>query len=95
MLTIIIEDSKIHQGIFPGPGTIKSDGTASNKQPKSEFEWMIAHRLFANEEAYADIFAKSTVTPKGRLQWINKVKNRLTQFVRFSIFLPKFDILWF
>ena len=83
MLTIIIEDVKIHQGLFPGPGTTRGDGTGSNKQPKSEFEWTVAHRLFMNHETYADIFARSTTTPKERQQWITKVKNRLTQFVVF------------
>jgi hypothetical protein len=78
MLSIIIEDDKLHNGLFPGPGTTQEDGTGSNKQPKSEFEWMIATRLFGNGQ-YADLFAQSTTTPAGRTQWTMKIKNRLTQ----------------
>ena len=78
MLTIIIEDGHVHQGLFPGPGTTQSDGTGSNKQPKSEFEWTVAQRLFSDHELYANLFAQSTMTPKKRSQWITKIKNRLT-----------------
>lgn len=84
MLTIIIEDSQVHQGLFPGPGTTQNDGTTSNKQPKSEFEWTVAHRLFSNHEAYADVFTQSTTSPKGRSQWVTKIKNRLNLSVVFS-----------
>jgi len=79
MLTIIVEDCYLHQGLFPGPGTTQNDETGSNKLPKSDFEWMIAERLFRNDETYADIFAGSTTTPKGRAQWVTKIKNKLTQ----------------
>lgn len=93
MLTIIIEDEKIHQGLFPGPGTTRGNGTGSNKQPKSEFEWMVAYRLFANNEAYAGIFATSTETPKGRQQWTTKVKNRLNQCVVSFPYLPNQNLI--
>jgi hypothetical protein len=78
MLSIIIEDDKLHHGLFPGPGTTQ-DGTGSNKQPKSEFEWVIARRLFENDEKYAGLFGQSTTTAKGRSHWVIKVKNKLTQ----------------
>ena len=83
MLTIIIEDVKTHQGLFPGPGMTRSDGTGSNKQPKLEFEWTVAYRLFMNHETYANVFVRSTTTPKEQQQCVMKVKNRLTQFVVF------------
>jgi G:T/U-mismatch repair DNA glycosylase len=79
MLTIILEDRLIHQGLFPGPGTIQADGT-SNKHPKSEFWWMVAARLFTDDTAYGSDFEKLTKTPKGKTQWSQKVKNRLQQF---------------
>jgi len=68
MLTIIVEDKELHHGLFPGPGTTTTDGTSSNKQPKSEFEWVIARRLFENDEQYANTFSESTKNPKGRMQ---------------------------
>ena len=79
MLTIILEDKVIHQGLFPGPGTIQADGT-SNKHPKSEFEWTVAVRLFSDDATYGNSFAESQNSPKGRTQWLLKVKNRLKQF---------------
>ena len=79
MLTIVVKDGKLHHGLFPGPGTTQTDGTGNNKQTKSEFEWTVASRLFGNDECYANTFNQSTETPKGRMQWITKVKNRLTQ----------------
>jgi len=79
MLTIIVEDSQLRHGLFPGPGTIQEDGMASNKHPKSEFEWTIAQRLFGDNEIYTEMFALSTKTPKGRSQWATKIKNKLTQ----------------
>ena len=78
MLSIIIEDDQLHHGLFPGPGTTQEDGTGSNKQSKSDFTWIVACRLFEDGE-YADLFAESTTTPRGRAQWITKVKNRLSQ----------------
>lgn len=79
MLTIIVEDKRVHQGLFPGPGTTRDDGTGSNKLPKSDFEWIVAERLFAQDEAYMNVFAESAKTSRGRLQWTTKVKNKLKQ----------------
>ena len=78
MLTIILEDNKLRHGLFPGLGTTQADGTSSNKMPKSEFEWIVAQRLFADGE-HANTFTQSTTTPKGQSKWITKIKNRLTQ----------------
>lgn len=77
MLSIIVEDDELHHGLFPGPGTTQ-DGMSANKLPKSDFEWTVACRLFENGK-YAGVFAESAATPKGRSQWITKIKNRLTQ----------------
>ena len=79
MLTIIIEDSQVHQGLFPGPGTTHEDGTSSNKVPKSDFEWTIAERLFGDEGPYHEVFVQSTKSSAGRKQWVTKIKNRLKQ----------------
>lgn len=79
MLSIIIEDAQLHQGLFLGPGTTQNDETGSNKLPKSDFEWMVAQRLFESDAAYASVFRQSMENPKGRSQWVTKVKNRLTQ----------------
>lgn len=94
MLTIIVEDAQLHQGLFPGPGTTQNDETGSNKLPKSDFEWMIAERLFAKDETYASTFATSTTTSRGRLQWVTKIKNKLTQLAPLflSTIQPEFDV---
>lgn len=94
MLTIIVEDGQLHQGLFPGPGTTQDDEIGSNKLPKSDFEWRVAERLFANDATYANTFAESTKTPKGRSQWVTKIKNKLTQLGTSFTFpsQPEFDM---
>ena len=79
MLSIIVEDTELCHGIFPGPGTAQEDRTSSNKQPKLDFEWTVACRLFEKHEQFTNVFVQTRTTPKGWVQWVTKIKNKLTQ----------------
>jgi hypothetical protein len=76
LITILEENQTVRQGLFPVPGAtiLVSQGG----KPKTDYQWMLAQRLFENHVKYKDIFA-SVQTPADKGNWQRKIKNRLNR----------------
>jgi F0F1-type ATP synthase alpha subunit len=75
LISILEEDEVIRQGLFPVPGANISVSQGGSK-PKTDYQWMLAQRLFENHEKYRDMFAL-VQTPADKANWQRKIKNRL------------------
>ncbi|KIL54793.1 hypothetical protein M378DRAFT_182413 [Amanita muscaria Koide BX008] len=83
LITILEEDQAIRQGLFPVPGANISVSQGGSK-PKTDYQWMLAQRLFESHDKYKDAFAL-VQTPADKANWQRKIKNRIkrmTQDVR-------------
>ncbi|KAF8224449.1 hypothetical protein L208DRAFT_1109004, partial [Tricholoma matsutake] len=75
LITILEEHQAIRQGLFPVPGanvTISQGGS----KPKTDYQWMLAQKLFENHEKYKDVSA-SVQMPADKANWQRKIKNHL------------------
>jgi len=87
LITVITDDRKIKQALFPSPGSNVS-GSKGGGKPKTEYHWMICQILFKDHPSYGKAFQKvldCTETKKAaalRRLWGNKIKNRLVKYVR-------------
>lgn len=52
---ILEEDQAIRQGLFPVPGA--NIPLALGGKPKTDYQWMLAQKLFEDHEKYKDVFA--------------------------------------
>lgn len=77
LIAILEEDEVIRQGLFPVPGANISVFQGGSK-PKTDYQWMLAQRLFENHEKYKDVFA-SIQSTADKANWQRKIKNRLKQ----------------
>ena len=75
LITILEEDQIIRQGLFPVPGAIIP--VSQGGKPKTDYQWMLAQKLFENHVKYKDIFASVQTVDKGN--WQRKIKNRLNR----------------
>lgn len=75
MLTAIIENRAIKDGLFPGPGGNSSTQDGGGK-PKTDFMWQILEVLF-KDDAYVTGLMATVKTGKQHSVWTNKIKNKL------------------
>ena len=75
LIAILEEDQVIRQGLFPVPGANISVSQGGSK-PKTDYQWMLAQKLFENHEKYKDVFALIQTTAD-KANWQLKIKNRL------------------
>ncbi|KAF8815098.1 hypothetical protein BYT27DRAFT_7080741, partial [Phlegmacium glaucopus] len=75
LITILEEHQAIKQGLFPVPRANVSVSQGGSK-PKTDYQWMLAQKLFENHEKYKDVFAL-VKTPADRANWQRKIKNCL------------------
>ncbi|KAF8232600.1 hypothetical protein L208DRAFT_1271109, partial [Tricholoma matsutake] len=87
LITILEEDQAIRQGLFPVPG-VNISVLQGRSKPKTDYQWMVAQRLFENHEKYKDVFA-SVKTMVDKANWQHKIKNHLkrSQFSHWLVML--------
>jgi hypothetical protein len=74
LIMILEEDQVIRQGLFPVPGANIS--LSQGGKPKTDYQWMLAQKLFEDHEKYKDVFS-SVQTLADKATWQRKIKNRL------------------
>ncbi|KIK79247.1 hypothetical protein PAXRUDRAFT_16431 [Paxillus rubicundulus Ve08.2h10] len=75
MLTKIMEDEDIKQGLFPVPGS----NPRNQGLPKTHWHWVLCKKLFLQHEDHEAMFLllQKTGTAKQKEAWQTKIKNRL------------------
>ncbi|KDQ16954.1 hypothetical protein BOTBODRAFT_172568 [Botryobasidium botryosum FD-172 SS1] len=81
LIYAIESNPEIKQGLFPPPGGHVSTSKGGGKS-KVDHQWAICEILFSDNPVYSSAFAAAAAgTAKDRLQWLNKVKNRISTIV--------------
>ncbi|KAM6488810.1 hypothetical protein JOM56_015736, partial [Amanita muscaria] len=75
LIDAIEEDSEIKDGLFPPVGAHVSTQKGGGK-PKTEFQYKVAEKIFANHAVYGEAFKNATTTAE-KSAWTTKIKNRL------------------
>ena len=92
LITILEENETIRQGLFPVPRA--SIPVSQGGKPKTDYQWMLAQKLFENHVKYKDIFASVQTVDKGN--WQCKIKNHLNwwRWGQFSHRLIMLTVEW-
>ncbi|KAJ7489024.1 hypothetical protein FB451DRAFT_1390209 [Mycena latifolia] len=82
LITLIMEDKAIKQSLYPpcGPNASTTEGGG---QPKVHAHWKLFRLLLGNVPKYATALL-TVKTPKERLAYANKIKNRLSTMARIT-----------
>jgi hypothetical protein len=75
LIDAIEEDTAIRDGLCPPVGAHASTQKGGSK-PKTEFQYKVAEKIFANHTVYREAF-KNATTSAEKSAWTTKIKNRL------------------
>lgn len=79
LISAIMDDPEIKQGLFPPPGAKVSTKNGGGK-PKTKHQRALCVALFTSHPVYGPAFALIK-TAKDKEWWVHKIKNRLKKYV--------------